>query len=371
MTDSHIWTRQGHRWQRLEWGLWRDVDEKGVYVLCYRSRGRHGPQVRRIMRTGPQLKLSKLREHVRKINSQREALKLGARPRMSAGDALNGYLAELERRNRVKGHVSDVQSCLKRFVAASGMQTIDQARLEAVERFLHGISANDATARTQNKYRSHIGAWLKWAMQRGYVESNPVERIVKAREVRRLKEFPMPKDMIALVDASSGYDAAVWTFLALTGIRRGSFLALTPDCFRDDGIVVRHTKEQSEWVLAFDDGCPLWKPELSELGRRIWRERKPTAAYMRFRFKAACKRIEKAYTLHSLRHAFCSWLTMLGESMQDVAAWAHHASATTTEKWYAHLRPRGQSRAAKNSDAVCNMCAHCLRASLAGVAGPA
>ena len=70
--------------------------------------------------------------------------------------------------------------------------------------------------------------------------------------------------------------------------------------------------------------------------------------------------------MHSLRHAFCSWLVMMGETMADVAAWAHHASTATTEKWYAHLRAHGRARLAENRNGVFTMWSQCVALGLNG-----
>ena len=51
---------------------------------------------------------------------------------------------------------------------------------------------------------------------------------------------------------------------------------------------------------------------------------------------------------------------MLGESLSDVAAWAHRANTQTTEI-YAHMQPHGQPRADPNRRRVDTMWTHSLR----------
>jgi len=114
------------------------------------------------------------------------------------------------------------------------------------------------------------------------------------------------------------------------------------------------------WLLRYDDGCPLWGPELTALGLRGWREGPPTPNYLRTHSESTCQALGTRYTLHSLRQAFCSRLAMMGESLQDIAAWAHHSSAQTTERWYAHLRPRGRDGADRNREGVVTMWSHCI-----------
>jgi len=55
-----------------------------------------------------------------------------------------------------------------------------------------------------------------------------------------------------------------------------------------------------------------------------------------------------AVPLPALRHAFCSWLAMIGENMEDIAQWLVHASPMTTRKYYAHLTPNGRANVEAN-----------------------
>lgn len=363
---ENIRTHRGRRLKLLEWGLWKDLDRPGWYLLDYRPEGRRGPHVRRFVCVRPPLlTVGKLRDKLRRIHAEIEAKKAGVAVGVIPDDALADYLAELERLNRAPRHVSDVEACLQRFLDFAGAATLDAVSVPILQAFMHHVHEKGVTARTQNKYRGHLAAWFTWAHRRGAMAENPATRVTRATEVRRLKAFPLPDDFIALIDkAASRYDASLWTFLAFTGLRRGSFLGLDEDCFEDNGITVRTTKSRREWFLSYDDGCPLWHPALSVLGRAIWQERPPTPSYLAKHFEATCKKVGKTYTLHSLRHAFCSWLAMRGEGLQDIAAWANHSSSRTTEGWYAHLRPRGRKREAANRKSVDTMWTHSLARTL-------
>ena len=47
---NHIWHYRKRCLRQVEWGLWRDIDRRGYYFLCYRPFGGHGgPVVRRWM----------------------------------------------------------------------------------------------------------------------------------------------------------------------------------------------------------------------------------------------------------------------------------------------------------------------------------
>lgn len=359
---NHIWIYRGRRLRQLEWGLWKDLDRTGYFFLHYRPRGRNGPCIRRwAYADGVHLTLDQLQDHVRFVRAAINQRKLGMPVRRAARPALESYIAELNRQNLSTAHVRDVRRTVTRFLDDTRIVALDQASAATLERFLRHVLAQGRSPRTLNKHRALLSGWFTWAIRHAYMEKNPALAIPPAKQDRRLKPFPMPKEMIALVEACSPYEGALWTLLALTGLRRGSFLSLTADCFQRDGILVPKTKRRAEWWMAYGD-CPLWTPRLGQVGRRIWAERPPTLDHFRNHLDRACKVAEvRRFTPHGFRHAFCSWLSMMGESYQDIAAWAHHTSTTTVEGWYAHLRPHGRSRQDSNRRRVRVMCSHCLR----------
>jgi len=347
---NDLWHYRGHRLKQLEWGLWKVLDEPRRYFFCYRPHGARGTVVRRWVFTGAGITLQDLRQHVRDVRARAQASRVGIPLRVSADESLNEYLAELRRRNRTEKHIDGVGRSCRLFLERMGVQTMGQVDVIALERFLRGLQADrDLSPRSLNKYRVHLSGWFGWARRHRHLEENPAELVPRAREERRHAAFPRPAEMLRIVRTTPDrWERAWWTLLALTGLRRGSFVALERSSFRPEGIEVKATKRRREWFLRFDAGCPLWGRDLSDLGRRLWRIHPPTVDLLRGGWKEVRRRTGYRFTLHSLRHAFCSWLFLMGEHPSDVAAWAHHSSAQTTEAWYAHLRPRGRDQVETN-----------------------
>jgi len=355
------WTYRGHELKKLEWGLWKALDEPKRYLLCYRPRGgRNGPVTRQWMYTGAKLTLQMLRQHVRNAYAEAQLARFDRLEPSKAENSLNDYLAELRRCGRSDKHVSDAALAGTGLIEHAGVKFIDRLGVRHVEQFLQHLHGLGRSPRTLNKKRALLSGWFAWAERRDQVARNPVSRTSPVKVVVAYKAFPSLEQMQALVDQSSPHDAGLWCLLTFTGLRRGSFLSLTPESFRPDGILVPHTKRGREWMLRYDDGCPFWAADLTRLGQHMWKTRQPTRTYVRTRFKTACADLGHEYTLHSLRHAFCSWLAMMGESLQDVAAWADHSTAQTTEQWYAHLRPRGRDRADSNREVALAVRSHCM-----------
>jgi len=358
---SGTWIYRGHALGQIEWGLWRDLNRPGYYFLCYRPGPRNGRVVRRwAYADGQQLRLQDLQAFVRSVHARRAMIALGMAPIISSGKAREEYLSDLARRNLSKKHMDGVRRTLDRFIESSPGTDMGQVNAGSVERFLVDLTGARLSPRSLNQGRAHLSGWFAWAIRHGYINANPALAVQAARQTIRLPVFPMPEQMETLVRASDRRHAAIWCLLAFTGLRLGSFLALDADSFRDDGILVRQTKRRREWFLDYADGCPLWAADLSEVGHWLWEQRLPPDKDLRAALRDAGKAAGICFTPHGFRHAFCSWLAMSAESLQDIAAWVHHSTAQTTERWYAHLRPRGQERAAANRTAVLAMRSQCM-----------
>ena len=357
----HTWQYRGHRLRRVEWGLWRSVDDPERFLLCYRPQGRKGPVVRRWMVTVPgQITEDHLRHRVRTAHAIRIARKHDMPEALPLAQLLAEYLAALDRRNVSPKHRADAETIAAAYMAATEVRSVGQVDVVSVENYLAAKHAGGASPHTLNRHRAMLSGWFQWAARRGDLPDNPAQRVTPARIDRKLPRFPMPEDFQTAVDHAPPYVAGVWCLAAFTGLRLGSLLSLTLDSFAHDAIMVPHTKRGREWLLRFDDGCPLWAPDLSALGRRIWEARPPTTAQLRGLLDKARAAQALTWTLHGLRHAFCSWMVMMGETTADIAAWAHHASPQTTEQHYAHLRPRGRDRIESNRAIVNAMRSHTM-----------
>jgi len=346
VSSTHIWLHRGRRLRQLEWGLWRDLDRRGHFFLCYRPAGRRGPLVRRwCYADGVRLRVDDLQDLVRGIRARINARKVGVPLAIPFDPASAEYVSELQRRNRSPKHIEGVRLALERFATHGEISHVGEVDAATVERFLSAEQGRGLAPRTLNRRRTELSGFCTWAVRRGYLSVNPALQTARATESRRLPHFPALEQMPELLASLDPWARRVVCLLAFTGLRSGSLISLTPESFRPDGILVPHTKRRTEWWIGYDDGCPLWAPDLTDLGLVIWADRPPTQRLMDRVLPRTMRRAGCDFTAHGLRHAFCSWLAQAGESFQDIAAWAHHSSAQTTERWYAHLRPRGRDRA--------------------------
>ena len=349
---------QRRNYQQVEWGLWRCLDDKNRALIYYRPSGSHGKLIRQVAKLSEHFTFRDVQQFIRFERAKINARKIGAGAvmRTPASMLILEYERELERLNRSPSHIADVRRVLARFTSRYADLAAAEITEAHITRHLSGLGGS---ARTHNKELAIIAAWLSWATRRGTIARNPAISVERSREHRTLKVYPTTNEVLRLTQNATERGRAIIAILTLTGLRRQSVCGLTPSDATGDGIIIRTTKEKNEWLLRFDEGCPLWLPELALLVRMTC---PVSLTIIRTELDAALEKAKLAsrFTAHSFRHAFGSWLVAAGESMADVSRWMHHSSTAITESWYAHERPRGRKRAAENQKSLRNFSAHVI-----------
>lgn len=120
-------------------------------------------------------------------------------------------------------------------------------------------------------------------------------------------------------------------FAALTGLRRGELLSLTPDRIRNGAIVLTaKTKSGKPRIVPMT-------PQAAEIAanRLPWQitARELTSAFVAARTAAGLPNVR----LHDCRHAFGSWLAESGASVADIRDLMGHSSVAVTSR-YLHAR---------------------------------
>jgi integrase len=134
----------------------------------------------------------------------------------------------------------------------------------------------------------------------------------------------------ALALAAGGEAGDAITMLALTGLRRGELLRLTPAMITD-GCVILDSATKS--------GRPRVVP-LPPEAARIAARRLPwqiNARQLRAAWQAATKAAELSdLRIHDLRHTYASWLAQAGAPMTAIRDLLGHSNLSVTSR-YAHL----------------------------------
>lgn len=155
---------------------------------------------------------------------------------------------------------------------------------------------------------------------------------------RQVDALLSPDQVVALATAAGGEPGDVILFAALTGMRRGELLRLTPDRLQGSALVLTsETKAGKPRII------PL-PPQALEIARR----RLPwsvTAKQVRDAFERARAEVGlPAARFHDLRHAYGSWLGASKAAPADIRDLMGHSSLQVTSR-YLHTRLPGLQRA--------------------------
>lgn len=210
---------------------------------------------------------------------------------------------------------------------------------------------------TLRRYCDTLGAFFRWATQRGYLAMNPMDGVEvpkrkhKVHQISPLSESEI--DEIAL--ELGGFNAQVVLFLSYTGLRWGEARALRVNDVhlkeQPPRIQVCRSQPEGAKEKAPKSGCmrivPIAQrllPVVEELAvgrgrdaylisrdgkRQIWRGR--------FVRSTNWAEISAGRTIHDLRHsAACNWLRR-GVPVNTVQAWLGHADLETTAIYTTYL----------------------------------
>ena len=133
---------------------------------------------------------------------------------------------------------------------------------------------------------------------------------------------------------------AIWKFIANTGLRRAEALNLTWKNIRDDAVYVVSTpaarsKSAKYRVVPVGPGAREALGALRNASPYVLPRMVPWS--LSRAFAHVLKRAGLPYTLHALRHTFCSHLVMNGADLKTVQELAGHSSIVITMELYSHL----------------------------------
>jgi len=228
------------------------------------------------------------------------------------------------------------------------LREIDRPLLREVLTALRDGDKSDATIR---RYFGVLMKTLREAQKEGFMQVVPaVPEMPKVRK-GRVRYLSRPEEDYLLTKAIDGPCATLYAVLLDTGLRVGEALSLTwADC-RDDGILVRESKNgesrtvpyttRSRRILGLDEVLRLGAGPFSRIQKhtvnRDWNRIKATLDSLAS---------DKEFVPHCLRHTFASRLVQRGAGLQVVKELLGHKRLENT-MIYAHLAPAQHEAAIK------------------------
>jgi len=260
-----------------------------------------------------------------------------------------------------------------------GEQPISDVTPLDLQRLYAGLSAAGKAARTVRYVHATGNRMFEDAVDWGMLPRNPSKRAKPPKLARQEMEVPTPEEAASLLKAAEGHRLfALWSWLALTGTRKGEALALRwGDIDLDAGVAsirrsrsartvgptktvqsVRTISLAPHLVGVLRQHHHLQKLERLAAGEQ-WHEHGLVFASSRGTplsgrnvnrdFKAALRRagLSEEYHPHTLRHAMATHWLANGVPAKVVSERLGHTSVAFTLQVYGHVLPNQQASAAE------------------------
>lgn len=245
--------------------------------------------------------------------------------------------------------ISKARSEMKRFIERFGHRPIDSIRAVEVEQYKRSRLLDDKAAKeTVGKEIRRLKAAFNRGMEWKELDVNPMAAVKAPRGVRSVAVKFYDRAAMRRLYRANPARAALWMFMAHTGLRRGEVIGLTKSSVVGRRLLVESDPDETgagrtksgKWREVPLNRYALWA--LRRLPDPLVTVHKDTVSDW-FAKDAAAAGI--GGHLHRLRHTFCAHMVMAGVPLRRVQVLAGHSDYGTTEKYYAHLTPAGDSEA--------------------------
>lgn len=238
--------------------------------------------------------------------------------------------------------VGKAKSEVKRFILRFGHRPIDTVRPTEVEGYkADRLKKDRAAPETVGKEIRRLKAAFNRGVEWGELDVNPLEKVKAPRGVRSVAVKFYDGDDMAKLYAAAPKRAALWAFMAHTGIRRGEMAKMA----RGD-VVGGRLRIESDPEGAGRTKSGLWREvPLNAQAAAAFRllGDPPVGVHpdtLSDWFAEDAKMAGIGGSLHRLRHTFCAHLAMAGVPLRRIQLLAGHSDYKITER-YAHLAPAG------------------------------
>ncbi len=233
----------------------------------------------------------------------------------------------------------------KKFIERFGHRPIDTIRPLEIEQYKADRMKLDGVAQeTIGKEIRRLSAAFKRGVAWKEIDVNPLQDVQAPRGVRSVAvPFYAKADLRKLYKANPNR-AAMWQFLANTGMRRGEAIKATKADIVQYANGKRIRIESIDATERTKSGrmreVPLNAGALAALERledRLFPVNRDTLTHW---FSEDAREAGIGGNLHRLRHTFCAHLAMAGVPLRRIQILAGHSDYKITER-YAHLAPEG------------------------------
>jgi len=95
---------------------------------------------------------------------------------------LDSYLTHLKSKGTTQEHRKEVRRCVETVAGACGFSTLAEVELTPIEHFVNYKKAEGVSDRTTNVYCDRFRYFVRWALQKGIIDENPLEGMRRRNE---------------------------------------------------------------------------------------------------------------------------------------------------------------------------------------------
>ena len=252
----------------------------------------------------------------------------------------------------------------KYYLSVLDNKTLQEITMLDAEKIVNGMIKKGLAVRTAQYAAAVLRHALNKAIERGYLQVNPVSKIKVPRKDNRRIRFLTKDEANKLLNELKKRSQRVYemAFLSLnTGMRFGEIANLTwQDIDFDNGIIyIKDPKNRTGRVAYMTEGVKellLNKKKNSDANSLIFPTNsndKMPAVTSSFKHAVDKLGLNKSITdprnkvvFHTLRHTFASWLVQAGTPLYTVKELLGHKSIAMTER-YSHLAENTMREAVK------------------------
>lgn len=260
--------------------------------------------------------------------------------------------------------IGPYKAAYERAVEAFGDKDISTIKAPEITSYMKIFERERCAKRkTLNTQLSIIRQILSYAVERGYIETNPAREVSIGRTQKRDIRNPASKEDIQRIKDSIDLPFGMFAYMALyTGMRRGELLALEWEDIDFERKQIHVTKS-----LSYIGSSVFAKEPKTQAGHRVIPLLRKLEDHLnpgkgiifnrngRYLTNGEFQVLWKHYTKdsgilctpHQLRHTFATVLFENDISVKDAQEILGHAQASTTQDIYTHIR---EERIKKISD---------------------
>jgi integrase len=229
---------------------------------------------------------------------------------------------------------------------------IDSLTPQHIDRFITERRKAEVKNRTINRDLTVLAHVYEWAIKRGYLEINPVDKIERLEEVEWVGERPDESVLEVIFSKLDQRAIPVFTFLRETGCRRGEAITLKwsqVDRMRAQAVFHSNTKNGKSRQVPLTAEALEAISAMPKQGETVFYHpdtlRRWTGDSIAIPWEDARAKAGSGLRIHDLRHAYGIKLAEAGCPMHYISEVMGHHSIDFTRKHYAKFSPESASRA--------------------------